>query len=307
MESIVRKLEAYEPPQEFVPFQIEYQLATPMIMGYPWIFGDGLLARQLMIELLGDEFYNLPAKSPLPIWKYLKLPVKQSGDIYHASASILDTDEKHTLTLYKRFHEAPDIRQPKGHAILVGVTNAGKLVYGADIESARQCNALSDTRIWQSDKLWKLRATPSENGYIISDGSETMYPPEDFGPRPSGSRIRMNSGQLRNFMLKFPYSASQTVKFNFMGNEREVARLMGSIWHIGKKHAAGGGEIASMKVTRLPTDESIIKDGVAMRSIPTKMLKSFGDIHCMLMAYRFPHWDSNNVTLCVAPGGRCEI
>jgi len=230
---ILEKLATYEPPSNFVPFQIEYRLATPLIMGYPWIFGDGLLARQLMIEILGDEFYNLPAKTPLPIWKYLRLPCQQTGDIYHASASILDTDEKHTTIFYKRFHEAPDLK--------------------------------------------------------------------------TKTRIRMNSGQMRNFMLKFPYSASQTVKFNFMGNEKEIARLMGSIRHIGKKHAAGGGEIASMKVQRLQKDESIIKDGVAMRSIPTKMLKSFGDIHCMLMAYRPPHWANENVTLCVAPGGVCEI
>jgi hypothetical protein len=230
---ILEKLAAYEPPQEFVPFQIEYHLATPLMMGYPWIFGDGLLARQLMIELLGDEFYNLPAKTPLSVWKYLKLPVKQTGDIYHASASILDTDEKHTTIFYKRFHEAPDLK--------------------------------------------------------------------------TKTRIRMNSGQLRNFMLKFPYSASQTVKFNFMGNEREVARLMGSIRHIGKKHAAGGGEIASMKVQRLQKDESIIKDGIAMRSIPAKMLKEMTDIHVMLMAYRFPSWDNANICLCVAPGGKCEI
>lgn len=232
-QEILDNLAGYEPPSDFVPFQIEYRLATPLMMGYPWIFGDALLARLLMQEILGDDFYNLPAKTPLPVWKYLRLPVAKSGEIYHASASILDTDEKHVTTLYKRFHEAPDLK--------------------------------------------------------------------------TKSRVRMNSGQLRNFMMKLPYSASQTVKFNFLGDEKEIAYLMGNISHIGKKHAVGGGEISSMKVTRLQKDESITKDGVAMRSIPTKMLKSFGDIHCMLMAYRFPSWANENITLCVAPGGKCEI
>jgi hypothetical protein len=233
MKDILDRLAAYNPPSDFVPLQIEFQLATPLIMGYPWIFGDAMLARLLMEDLLGDDFYNLPAKTPLPIWQYLRLPVAKSGDIYHASASILDTDEKHTLTLYKRFHEAADLK--------------------------------------------------------------------------TKSRIRMNSGMMRNFMLKFPYSASRTVKFNFLGNEKEIVRLMQNVRHLGKKREVGGGEVACMKVHRLHKDESITKDGIAMRSIPSNMLKSFADIHVILMAYRFPSWDCNNVTLCVAPGGKCEI
>lgn len=232
-DNVLARLAAYEPPSDFVPLQVEFQLATPLIMGYPWIFGDALLARLLMQEILEDDFYNLPAKSPLPVWQYLRLPVAKTGEIYHASASILDTDEKHTLTLYKRFHEAADLK--------------------------------------------------------------------------TKSRIRMNSGQMRNFMLKFPYSASRTVKFNFLGNDKEIVRLLSNVRHIGKKREVGGGEVASMKVTRLQKDESVTKDGVAMRSIPSNMLKSFSDIHVILMAYRFPSWANENITLCVAPGGRCEI
>lgn len=232
-DQILKRLAAYEPPTDFQPIQIEFQLATPLIMAYPWIFGDAFLARLLMEELLEDDFYNLPAKDPLPIWKSLRLPVAKTGDIYHASASILDTDEKHTLTLYKRFHEAADLK--------------------------------------------------------------------------TKSRIRMNSGQMRNYMLKFPYSASRAVKFNFLGNEGEISRLMQNVSHLGKKRAAGGGEVSCMKVHRLQKDESITKDGVAMRSIPSQMLKSFEDIHVMLMAYRFPSWDNANITLCVAPGRKCEI
>ena len=82
---------------------------------------------------------------------------------------------------------------------------------------------------------------------------------------------------------------------------------MCQVRHLGKKREVGGGEVASMKVTRLRNDESITKDGVAMRSIPSNMLKSFEDIHVILMAYRFPSWDNANICLCVAPGGKCEI
>lgn len=231
--TILGRLAAYNPPSDFVPLQVEFHLRTPLLMGYPWIFGDALLARLLMEEILGDDFYNLPAKDHLPIWKYLRLPVAKSGDIYHAGASILDTDEKHALTMHKRFHEAEDL---------------------------------------------KYRG-----------------------------KIKLSSGKYRSYMMKFPYSASRTVKFNFLGDAKEIARLTGNVRYLGKKRAVGGGEVSHMEVHWLERDESIIRDGVAMRSIPSGMLKDMTDIHVMQMAYRFPSWDVANVCLCVAPGGRCEI
>lgn len=239
---VLEKLAAYEPPSDFVPLQVEFHLRTPLLMGYPWVFGDALLARLLMEEILEDDFYNLPAKEPLPIWKHLNLPVARnefrnaelgSAFIYHASASILDTDEKHVVTMYKRFHEAEDL---------------------------------------------KYRG-----------------------------KIKLSSGKYRSYMLKFPYSASNTVRFNFLGDAKEIIRLMENVRYIGKKRAVGGGEVSHMEVHQLQKDESIVRAGVAMRSIPVAMLKEIADIHVMRMAYRFPAWDGANTCLCVAPGGKCEI
>lgn len=241
---VVERLQAYQPPQDFEPLMVEYRVATPILMGYPYIFGDAMLARLLMEDLLGDEFYNLPAKSPLPIWNLLKLPVKRTGDIYHASCSMFDTDERHTVTLYKRFHEAADLK--------------------------------------------------------------------------TKSRIRMNSGTFRNFMLKFPYKPvvvpdekgdipAYGVRFFFNGDLKEIERLMSTVGHIGKKRAQGGGEVSHFFIRPMEHDWSIVKDGISMRSIPTKMLKSFGDMRCMLMAYRFPSWANENICMCVAPGGKVKI
>lgn len=242
MKSVLDRLAGYQPPTDFVPLQVEFRLATPLMMGYPWIYGDAFLARLLMEEILEDDFYNLPAKEPLPIWKHLKLPVARRefravdgrpAFIYHASAGILDTDEKHTTVLYKRFHEAPDLK--------------------------------------------------------------------------TKAKIRQNAGPYRGYMLKFPYSASRTVKFNFLGDEKEITRLVREVRFIGKKRDVGGGQVANVTIQRLETDESIVREGTAMRSIPTQILKSMECIRVILMAYRFPSWDPANVCLCVAPGGKCEI
>jgi len=231
--NILDRLAAYEPPADFQPVEATFSLATPLMMAFPWVFGDALVARLLMEEILGDDFYNLPAKEPLPVAKYLRLPVKKTGMIYHASASILDTDEMHTITLYKRFHEAEDLK--------------------------------------------------------------------------TKTRIRRNSGMMRDYMMKFPYSASKTVKFYMNGNLEELDRLLSQVRHLGKKRAVGGGEVSGFKIEPIAEDWSIIKDGLAMRSIPCNMLKSFSDIRAMRLAYTFPGWAPENICMCVAPGGRCEI
>jgi len=231
--TVLDRLAAYNPPADFQPCEITFSLATPLMMAFPWIFGDALVARMLMEDMLGDEFYNLPTKEPLPVSKFLRLPLQKTGLIYHASASILDTDEMHTTVLYKRFHEAADLK--------------------------------------------------------------------------TKTRIRRNSGMMRDYMMKFPYSASKTVKFYMNGNLEELKRLLSPIRHLGKKRAVGGGEVCGFAISELPTDWSITKDGIAMRSIPCNMLKSFENIRVMRLAYTFPGWAPENVAMCVAPGGRCEI
>lgn len=228
----MRALESYQPPSDFEPVEAVFTLRTPLIMGFPWIFGDALVARVLMEEQLGDLFYNLPAKAPLPVWKYLRLPIKQTGLIYNASCSLLDTDEKHLTTFYSRYHE---------------------------------------------------------------DGLE------------SRAKVRVGSGNLRNYMLRFSYSASRTVKFYYCGDYDELDRILSSLDFIGKKGVAGGGEIAKFELNRVDEDRSVTRNCTAMRSIPLTMCKSYNISDRMKLAYRFPSWDQRNVAECVKPGGVCTV
>lgn len=241
-EKEIAKLEAYEPPNDFEPLMVEYRVSTALLS--PQTFGDALVARMLAEDVLGDDFYNLPAKNPIPMWKHLKLPLKKTGDVYHSSVSIFDTDARHTKTLYKRFHEADGLK--------------------------------------------------------------------------SRNRVRLNSGYFRSFMIKFPFKPVVVqvddssipafgVRFFMNGNLKELEKILKNVRNLGKKRAQGGGQVASFFIKPIEDDWSLIKDGIAMRSLPVEMLSAYSMSHVMLMAYRMPYWDNANVTMCVAPGGACQM
>jgi len=105
MMDVYRKLKGYVPPSNFQSFQVEIKLGSPLLLANPYIHGDSVLMALLMRRILGDEYYNLPAKNPLPVHNILKLPLKQTKDVYHSSVSQFDTDIIKTETVYKRFDE----------------------------------------------------------------------------------------------------------------------------------------------------------------------------------------------------------
>lgn len=105
MPGVYRKLRGYNPPSNFEPFKVEVKLGAPLLLANPYIHGDSVLMSLLMKRVLGDNYYNLPSKSPIPVHNLLKLPLKQTKEVYHASVSQFDTDVIKTETVYKRFDE----------------------------------------------------------------------------------------------------------------------------------------------------------------------------------------------------------
>lgn len=107
MQKIIRKLAGYIPPKEssFVPFKVEINVGTPLLLANPYIHGDSVLSALLMKRILGDEYYNLPAKNPINVSDILKLPIKRTRGVYHSSVSQFDTDIIKTENVYKRFDE----------------------------------------------------------------------------------------------------------------------------------------------------------------------------------------------------------
>lgn len=76
-----------------------------MMMGDRWYHGDALVAVQLIHDILGDRFHDLPAKQPWPVGDWLAMPLRKTGDVYHSSVGLLDSDLLKTTTIYKRFAE----------------------------------------------------------------------------------------------------------------------------------------------------------------------------------------------------------
>ncbi len=104
LDEIEERLRAFTPnPSVFRPFKAVFHMSTPISLAHPWINGDALISVPLLRSLLGEDYYTLPTKMPIPMDELIKLPLKRSHGVYHASASIFDTDKFFLNTFYKRF------------------------------------------------------------------------------------------------------------------------------------------------------------------------------------------------------------
>lgn len=108
IDRVQRTLERYVPnTQNYIPFRISFSLQTPMFIGDNWYHIDALIAKSLMQELLGDTFFDLPAKQSLPVSEWLRLPIRYNrGGIYHASVLMPRHSTKKMTRIYKRFDES---------------------------------------------------------------------------------------------------------------------------------------------------------------------------------------------------------
>lgn len=101
---VEERLRAFTPnPSLYRPFKAVFYMEAPISLAHPWINGDALISVPLLRSLLGEDFYDLPTKQPLPFDEWLTMPLKKSHAVLHASASIFDTDKKYLNTFYKRF------------------------------------------------------------------------------------------------------------------------------------------------------------------------------------------------------------
>jgi CRISPR type IV-associated protein Csf3 len=120
-EIITEQLKRYQAPHEFEPLKVIFEMTSPIMLAHPFIHLDGLILHLLYRDLLGDDYYCLPSKNPIDFSEWIKAPIKQTEDIYHASVSFFDTDTKFATTIYKRFcTEYLDLLQTKKRKITRG-------------------------------------------------------------------------------------------------------------------------------------------------------------------------------------------
>jgi len=92
----------------FIPFKITFKMGSPVCITTPWISFDGLLAHLMLLDAFGQDFFITPKK--LDLSPYLPknrrlLPLKKTGDIYHASVSQFIPHSIKVTQIYKRFEE----------------------------------------------------------------------------------------------------------------------------------------------------------------------------------------------------------
>ena len=95
--------------KSYTPLRITFYLISPVCLAYPWIHFDGLLGHLKARAMMGEDYYTLPSKEPLPL--DLDLPLRASKTVndkfvYHASVSIFDSNLLSTATIYKRFYDS---------------------------------------------------------------------------------------------------------------------------------------------------------------------------------------------------------
>ncbi|MHA1347473.1 MAG: hypothetical protein ACTSO3_13820 [Candidatus Heimdallarchaeaceae archaeon] len=98
---------------EFDYLEIKLSLRTPVILGFPFIHFDGLIAHLLARLWLEQKYYTLPSKNPMPIIDNLPMPISsityQNKQLFRASASHFDVNPEEfaqLTTIYKRFEES---------------------------------------------------------------------------------------------------------------------------------------------------------------------------------------------------------
>lgn len=114
--------------------------------------------------------------------------------------------------------------------------------------------------------------------------------------------IDRGRGFFRDFMISLPYLPARRITFYACGNKREIARLLSGLPGLGKKTAIGFGFVNSFEIEALENDISIISNGMAMRPIPTLLLKSYDDV--AILNYKSPYWAYDKVAPCAPPLSR---
>jgi len=96
-------------PDNCVPCKIIFKMQGLIYLGHPWINFDSVLYSCILQDVLGDDFFNLPTKSPISL-ENIEPPFMTTLGVNHTSISFFNDEirvlDEHDFTLdmiYKRF------------------------------------------------------------------------------------------------------------------------------------------------------------------------------------------------------------
>lgn len=122
---------------------------------------------------------------------------------------------------------------------------------------------------------------------------------------PGKAKVSLGGGHFRTWMLQTVYVPAHSVTFYGCGLLGHVRDLLGDLTHIGNDTRIGWGQVVDWTLERTPEDWSLVRDGVATRPIPTRMLHSWDDE--AWLTWHAPYWDRSKVEPCAPPGARVVL
>jgi len=223
----LKKFESYSTRfYTFTPFRLTFYLKAPMCLTHPWMHLDSLILHFYMKRVLGQDYFLLPSK--FPIGRLMRdrkdlaiTPLKKTKEnLYHASVSFFNKDEKRSETLYKRFEDRwiPKTRRKKitrgsgyykDFAMRMVYILADEVVFygNGDIEEigdiCTEITALgNDTRVgWGAVRDFKIEPV-KEDWSIVAEGKAM---------RPIPVRFLKKYTEAVYLAWKSPYWASESV------------------------------------------------------------------------------------------------
>lgn len=148
--------------------------------------------------------------------------------------------------------------------------------------------AIFDAEGFQLTKIYKRFA--SQYAHII---------------RTKKRKLDIARGPFRSWAIKLPYVPATKAVFYVYGSKSKIEELLEHLPGLGKKVVVGFGEIRDFEIEEIEEDYSLVKDGIAMRPLPTWMLSSFSE--AFPLACWPPYWWKEHVVLAAPPGARVKL
>lgn len=109
LNKVYNKLSNYETGENYSPTKITFNIKPPLYMSHPYLSFDSIISMLCLRDCLGSDYFKLPSNELLNL-DNLKLPIKKTEDVYHASVSLFDISNTLKLSKnrrYKRFSDDP--------------------------------------------------------------------------------------------------------------------------------------------------------------------------------------------------------
>jgi len=134
---------------------------------------------------------------------------------------------------------------------------------------------------------------------------EILY--KRFEDRWAGGKrkIYKGSGFFKDYMIQHIYIPTRTVIFYMLADYELIGRLCSLVNGLGDNTRVGWGAVRNFKIERQREDWSLVYDGIAMRPIPEKFLKSASEF--VNVAWRPPYWAPESIAKCAIPGAKVEL